>query len=91
MATLKEQAVSMVQNIPDEKMSYVVDMLKLITGILDSKAIHFKQMPVIESDNSSEATEAWKRFKKYKGIILYDIDTKAELAKARDEKYADFI
>ena len=78
MASLKEQAVSMVQNIPDEKMSYVVDMLKWITGTLDSKALYFKQMHVITPDNSSEANEAWKRFKKYKGIIPYDIDTKMD-------------
>ena len=91
MTTLKEQAISMVQNVPDEKIPYVVDMLKWIMDILDSKATHFKQMPVTASNNSSEAIEAWERFRKYKGIIPYDRDAKAELAKARDEKYADFI
>jgi hypothetical protein len=91
MITLKEQAVKMVQSFPDEKMSYVVDMLKWVTGILDDKSINAGQMPVAASGYSSEAIDAWERFKQYKGIIPYDIDTKVELAKARDEKYADFI
>ena len=33
--TLKEQAVNILQNLPDEKMSYVIDMLRWVTGILD--------------------------------------------------------
>jgi hypothetical protein len=91
MTSLKKQAVNMLQDLPDEKMPYVVDMLKWVTGILDDKNINLNQIPITASGNSSEAIEAWERFKKYKGIIPYDIDTKAELAKARDEKYADFI
>ena len=38
----------------------------------------------------NEAQKAWEELKKYKSIIPYDIDVKAELAKARDEKYANF-
>ena len=35
------------------------------------------------------AAANWKQFKKYKGIITCDIDEKAELARARDEKYTE--
>lgn len=44
----------------------------------------------IESDSSVSALKAWEEFRKYKGIISCVIDVKAELAKARDEKYAYF-
>ena len=77
MTELKEQAVKILQNIPDDKMVYVVKMLNKISD---------------ESDNSEEVRKAaWEELKKYKGIVKADIDEKAELAKARDEKYADFI
>jgi len=36
--------------------------------------------------DASEAFNAWEAFKKYKGIVQGDIDEKAELATARDEK-----
>ena len=90
MATLKEQAVKMLYNLPDNKMPYVVDMLKCITCILDDKSMNFIHTPVAVSGDSTEAIKAWERFKRYKGSIPYDIDEKAELAKARDEKFADF-
>lgn len=85
MTNLKEQAIEMIQYVPDDKMVYVVDILKLLNNVFDDKK------SVTVSDISSDAVEAWEGFKKYKGIIPYDIDIKAELAKARDEKYADFI
>ena len=90
MTTLKEQAVKMLYNLPDDKMAYIVDILKSVTGILDDENINFNQPLISESSNSSEVIEAWEELKKYKSIIPYDIDAKAELAKARDEKYANF-
>ena len=77
MTDLKEQAVKILQDIPDDKMVYVVKMLNKISA---------------EPDNSSEIRKAvWEDFKKECfGIIPYDIDEKAELAEARDEKYARF-
>jgi hypothetical protein len=90
MLTLKEEAVSMLQNVPDDKMKYVVDMLKLMTGILDNQNILFSKPSTTINTIPSEAANAWNRFKAYKGIIPYEIDAKEELASARDEKYADF-
>ena len=91
MLTLKEQAVDMVKSFPEEKMSYVIEMLKWIVGVLDDKSRTSREAPIAAIENPSEATKAWERFKAYKGIVPYDIDIKAELAQARDEKYADSV
>jgi hypothetical protein len=78
----------MLENLPDEKMPYVVDMLKLVTGILDGRSLSFRQASVAASGKSAEAIKAWEELQAYKSIIPYDIDEKAELAKARDEKFS---
>jgi len=91
MLTLKEQAVDMVQSFPEEKMSYVIEILKWIVGVLDDKSRTSHGTHTVAMDNPSEAIKAWERFKAYKGIVPYDIDIKAELAQARDEKYADSV
>ena len=91
MLTLKEQAVDMVQSFPEEKMSYVIEILKWVLGVLDDKSRTSRETPIAAIGNPSEAFKAWERFKAYKGIVPYDIDTKAELAQARDEKYADSV
>ena len=49
----------------------------------------FNNTPASAAGVSSEAFNAWEAFKKYKGIVQYDIDEKAELAMARDEKYSN--
>ena len=90
MTALKRQAVTMVEDIPDDKMSYVVDMLRSITSIIGNKGPINTENYAITSANSSKQ-EAWKRLQKYKGFVPNDMDEKAELARARDEKYADSI
>ena len=91
MLTLKEQAVNIVRSFPDDKMSYVIEILKWIINVLDDKNKISDDASVVASNNSSEAIKAWGRFKAYKGIIPYNIDMKTELANARDEKYASPI
>lgn len=83
MTKLKQQAVEMIQDVPDDKMSYVIDMLKWINSLLNDKN------PVAPG-NVDDVFDAWEGFKKYKGIVHFDIDEKLELAKARDEKHANF-
>jgi len=91
MSILKEQAVQMLQNVPDDKMIYVIDMLEWLNGIFNDKSANInKKSATMSSYIPSKPIEVWEEFKKYKGIIAYDIDEKAELAKAREEKYADF-
>ena len=91
MLTLKEQAVSIVQGFPEEKMSYIIELLKWVVGVLDANSIPYSETPFPTIDNPTGAAKAWGRFKAYKGVIPYDIDIKAELAQARDEKYANPI
>ena len=90
MTALKKQAVTMVESIPEDKMFYVVDMLRSITGIIGYIPPKSDNITATASANSPKQ-EAWNRLQKYKGIIPHDIDEKAELAKARDEKYASSI
>jgi hypothetical protein len=80
LTKLKEQALDIIRNVPDDKMAVIIDILKGLSG-LDGNSY----------ETFSTKKEAWDDFKKYKGIIKHDIDEKAELARARDEKYAGSI
>lgn len=98
MNTLKEQAVDILYSLPDEKMSYIIDILKTIIGIINNESkqpametASSEKAVIAANDNSSVVSESWKRFQAYKGIIPYDINEKAELAEARKEKYAGSI
>ena len=81
MTNLKEQAIEMLYLVPDDKMAYVIDMLRWLNNIFDDKK------RITTSEKYSEAIEAWEELKKYKSIIPYDIDEKAEL----EDFKADFI
>ena len=89
MTKLKEQAVEMLLEVPDDKMGYVIDILKSLNGLFNDKNVSVYNIPSSEAGVSSEAYKAWEGFKKYKGIIHFNIDEKAELARARDEKYTN--
>ena len=75
MTLFREQAIQILDTVPDDKMFYVINMLKNLQGLLS---------PV------SERKKAWSDFQQYRGIITQEIDEKSELAAARDEKYAHF-
>ena len=86
MTALKNQAISMIYDIPNEQMNHVIEILnglnKIIVNTTGSSA---------SLDKKANRLEIWNDFKKYKGIIPCGLSEKAELARARDEKYADFI
>ena len=86
MTHLKESAIKMIQDFPEDKMVYVLDILKSLNNIFTNTI----SPSAINEYSESEALEAWEGFKKYKGIIHKDIDEKEELLKALDEKYANF-
>ena len=90
MTKLKEQALEMLLNVPDNKMIYVIDILKGLNRLLNDKNMCVDNISASVPEISPEAFEAWEGFKKYKGIINCNIDEKAGLAKAREEKYANF-
>ena len=89
MSALRKQAVEMLQTVPEDKITYVIYILKGLNGFWADEGARTEKRPAKQADRS-EALAAWENFKKYNGFIDADIDVKAELAKARDEKYAGF-
>ena len=87
MGSLKMQAVEMIQDVPDDKLIYVIDILRLLNKAFVDKPIILNKRTQPMAVISTDSLEAWEGFKKYKGVIQDDIDEKAELARARDEKY----
>ena len=81
MTALHQEAIDIIQNIPDTKIIYFVGILKNLSDLLNTEIKEVRKHP----------SPAYKRLLLYKGVVDADIDAKAELAKARDEKYADFI
>ena len=80
MLSLKEQAIEFIKTIPEDKIVYVIDMFRGIQGFLGEPAQAEKQ--------TQQAL--LEEIKALRGIVRSDIDEKAELAEAREEKYANF-
>ena len=83
MSALRQEAIELIQNIPEAKIVYIVGILKNLSGLCNEEKAD-KQKP-------RQPSPAFMRLLRYKGTIDVDLDYKSELAKARDEKYADFI
>jgi len=77
MTVIQEQAVEIIRNMQDEKIYYVINILKRIDGLYPDKEEY-------GIEKSQAAYENLQRFRK-PGIT--DRDYKAELAKAWEEKY----
>ncbi|MCM1212475.1 MAG: UDP-N-acetylenolpyruvoylglucosamine reductase [Blautia sp.] len=77
MTMLQEKAVDMISRMSEEKLYYVVQLLESVEGLAEN----------IENDKTpaQKALEDLQRFRKRSDV---EIDYKAELAKAREEKYA---
>ena len=78
MTMLKERAVDMISRMPEEKLYYVVQLLESVEG-LSENTVQGVKTP------EQRALEDLQRFRKRSDV---EIDYKAELAKAREEKYA---
>ncbi|MCL2398510.1 MAG: hypothetical protein FWC91_02045 [Defluviitaleaceae bacterium] len=87
VTALKKQAFELLQDVPEDKMNYVILILKGLNGLLNNQP-NFNTGSITELNTSDDALKAWEGFRQYKGIIPCTIDEKAELSKARDEKYA---
>lgn len=79
MTVMKERAMNMIRRMPEEKLYYVVQLLESVEGLSEN---------VIEGFETPEqkALKNLERFRKRSNI---EIDYKTELAKAREEKYAN--
>ncbi len=78
MTALKERAVDMISRMPEEKLYYVIQLLESVEGLSENTEKGIKTP-------EQRALEDLKRFRKRSNV---EIDYKAELAKAREEKYA---
>lgn len=78
MTVMKERAIDMISRMPEEKLYYVVQLLESVEGLTDNteKGVKTPQQ---------RALEDLQRFRKRSDV---EINYKAELAKAREEKYA---
>ena len=78
MTMLKQRAVDMISRMPEEKLYYVVQLLESVEG-LSENTVNGVKTP------EQRALEDLQRFRKRSDE---EIDYKAELTKAREEKYA---
>ena len=79
MTVMKERAMNMIRRMPDEKMYYVVQLLENVEGLSGN---------IVEGFETPEQM-ALKDLRRFRKRIDAEIDYKAELAKAREEKYAN--
>lgn len=78
MTAMKERAIDIISRIPEEKLYYVIQLLESVEGLSENIVKEAKTPAQI-------ALEDLQRFRKQSDA---EIDYKAELAKAREEKYA---
>lgn len=82
MTQLREQAIEMIKEIPEEKIIYVVNILKNVRDLSD--------YPLKGETQENNKKVLLEQLEKYRGRLPMDFDYKKELEEARDEKYADF-
>ena len=79
MTVMKERAIDMISRMPEEKLYYVIQLLESVEG-LSENMIKGAKTP------AQKALEDLQLFRKRSDV---EIDYKKELAKAREEKYAN--
>ena len=75
MTVMQERAFEMIKRLPDDKVYYVVRMLEGIEGLIPENVMGTEQ----------KAYDNLQRFRKCNDV---EIDYKAELARALEDKYA---
>ena len=80
MTMLKERAVDIIRRMPEEKLFYVVQLLESVEELSENTKKDGMTL-------GQRALEDLQRFRKKRDV---EIDYKAELAEAREEKYASF-
>ena len=78
MTMLQEKAVDMISRMSEEKLYYVVQLLESVEGLSEN----------MENDDKTPAQKALEDLQRFRKRNDVEIDYKAELAKAREEKYA---
>lgn len=70
MTKIKKRAVEMLEELPDDKVVYVIEILKGLKGLYGDT--------VTKTDEPTESQMAFEGLKKYKGRVPVDIDEKDE-------------
>ena len=81
MTQLREQAIEMIKEIPEDKIIYVWNILKNVKDLSEESK---------REDNLEGKTQALQTLQKFKGRLPESFDYKKALAEAREDKYADF-
>lgn len=81
MTKLREQAIEMIKEMPEDKIIYVWNILKNVKDLSEEPN---------REDLLSEKGQALQILQKFKGRLPETFDYKKELEEAREEKYADF-
>ncbi len=79
MTVMKERAMNIIRRMPEEKLYYVVQLLESVE-VLSEKSVEGYETP------EQRALKDLRRFRRRSDT---EIDYKAELAKAREEKNAN--
>lgn len=79
MTAIKQQAVAMIQAMPDENVSCVINILKGIKGLASFQSR--------QEDDLEKKQKALANLQQYRGKLPIDLDYKKELAETREEKY----
>jgi hypothetical protein len=81
MTEVKTRAVELISRLPDDKMTYVLDILQAFeeTNALETGA----NRPIKTGE-----PRGYQRLLKYRGTLNRHVDIKKERAEALDEKYA---
>jgi hypothetical protein len=78
MTAVKEQAVTLIQSMSDEKVSYVLDIINGIQGLSSETS---------EQEDIAKRRQALANLQKFRGRLPADLNYKKELADARSEKF----
>ena len=78
MTVMKQRAIDMISRMPEEKLYYVVQLLEGVEGMFENRT----------DGPETPEQKALKDLQRFRKRSDAEIDYKAELAKAREEKYA---
>lgn len=77
MTVIKEQAIEMIKRLPDDKVFYVVNILEGLEGLYDEN----------QETRPSDSQKAYQNLQCLRRMGAAEIDYKAELSQALEEKY----
>jgi hypothetical protein len=78
MTAVKEQAVTLIQSMSDEKVSYVLDIINGIQGLSSETG---------GQEDIAKRRQAMAILQKFRGRLPAELDYKKELSDARNERF----